>query len=450
MLSTRPINRKELREYLIEAEDKIRHSRKPADPRRLITINRLKKRFGSETGAKSIIKPLSDVYFKTAYSGKDPYFLDVNNSGDSYAKGLNVRTGFSTEAVFKETLFAGLNTELRSDDSYDSARVDVPWGYLNLELGPAEFMAGRDSLWWGPGYHGALLISNNAKPLDMLKFTTSHPVVLPWIFSSLGLFRPTVFLARLEEDRDFPRANLLGMRLHLKPTRRFQIGFNRTFMFGGEGRRSLSPSDWLKVFFASDSAEHMNSPINGNQLASIDASYVYANEDRHFFLPFSGAKIYTEWGAEDSSGDTKTPSNRANIYGTYFVEPLFIKNTDLRLEWANTARQSSNTLQWYSHLLYKTGYTYEGRSIGHHMGGDAQDFFVRAQYRAESGTLIGIEADREKTGVHTNEVKRSWLGADVSTQAGDDMTVSAAAGIEKDNGSSETNCVFLFKINLLI
>lgn len=450
MLSTKPINKSELREYLIEAEDKIRRTRSPAETRRLITIDRIKKRLGSETGAKSIVKPLSDVYFKTAYSEKAPYFLAVNNSGDAYAKGLNVRTGFSTEAALGETFFAGLNTELKAQDSYGSARVDVPWGYLNIELDSAEFMAGRESLWWGPGYHGALLLSNDAKPLDMLKFTTSHPVILPWVFSGLGLFRPTAFLARLEEDRDFSRANLLGMRFHFKPTRRLQIGFNRTFMFGGEGRRSLGISDWVKVLIASDSAEHMNSPINGNQLASIDVSYVYVNDERHLFLPFSGAKIYTEWGAEDSSGDTKTPSNRANIYGAYFGEPLFIKNSDIRFEWANTARQPANTLRWYSHLLYKTGYTHEGRNIGHHMGGDAQDFFVRAQYHAKSGMLIGIEADIEKAGIHTKEVKRSWMTGDISTPVGKDLTVSATAGIEKDQGSASTNCVFLFKINRFI
>lgn len=450
MLSTRPISREELRGHLIEAEDKVRYPKRPVDPIHLIAIDRIRKRFRSETVAKSIVKPLSDIYLKTVYSGSEPYFIDLNNSGDSFAKGLNVRTGFSTEAVFNQTLFAGLNTELKVEDSYDSARVDLTRGYLNLEMGSAEFMAGRESLWWGPGYHGALLLSNNAKPLDMLKFTTSHPVVLPWVFSSLGLFKPTVFLARLEEDRDFPRANLLGMRLHLKPTRGFQIGFNRTFMFGGEGRRSLGPSDWLKAFFASDSSEHQLSPTNGNQLASIDASYVYVNEARHFYMPFSGAKIYTEWGAEDSSGDTKTPSNRANIYGAYFGEPFFLKKTDIRFEWANTARQSLSTLQWYSHLLYKTGYTYEGRTIGHHMGGDARDLFMRVQYHADSGELIGLELDFERAGIHANEVRRRWVAIDVSTCYGDNLTLSGTAGIEKDYGALGTNSIFIFKISRLI
>jgi len=127
--------------------------------------------------------------------------------------------------------------------------------YVKAGIGPFDFQAGRDAMRWGPGYHGSLLMSNNAEPLDMIKASTAHPVILPWVFGKLGPMRPTLFLARLEEDRDFPRANLLGMRLDFKPTPAFGFALNRVILFGGEGRQALSASDWASVFFATDSAE---------------------------------------------------------------------------------------------------------------------------------------------------------------------------------------------------
>ena len=43
--------------------------------------------------------------------------------------------------------------------------------YASVEALGIELTAGRESLWWGPGHHGALLASNNAEPISMLRLT---------------------------------------------------------------------------------------------------------------------------------------------------------------------------------------------------------------------------------------------------------------------------------------
>jgi hypothetical protein len=324
--------------------------------------------------------------------------------------------------------------------------VEVLYGYAVLSIGNLEVQAGRDSMWWGSGYNGALIMTNNAKPFDMLKITSERPFRLPWAFGYLGALRPTWFLTTLEEDRDFPNARLMGMRLDFKATERFQIGASRVFMFGGDGRKSLSAGDWLKLFIASDDAEHSESPTNGNQIVSIDASYVYHNTNER--MPFSGIKLYTEWGAEDSSGDTKTPTGRANIYGALIHEPLWLKNADIRVEWANTARNKRYAEAWYTHSIYTTGYTYEGNIIGHSMGTDSQDLFVRAEYRTESGAVFGMEADHEASGIHSHETKRTWLGGDILYPFAPDITIEGGVGFEntvnaEDEDASDGGVVWL-------
>ena len=74
-----------------------------------------------------------------------------------------------------------------------------------LGLGSLEFSIGRQSLWWGQGRHGSLVLTNNAEPLDMIRLTNPNPILLPWVFKYLGPFRFDLFLTELEESRvDLP------------------------------------------------------------------------------------------------------------------------------------------------------------------------------------------------------------------------------------------------------
>lgn len=447
MLSTRPLSRTEAARLAAEAQGEYASRRQKPGSQAGEIIERLSRElYGEIEGYDSgtYVKPLEKAYVDHIYSGKTPYFRSVNNNGDFYSPGSNTRAGIWLSARLGDSLALSLNPEYRLDDKGISDKVNT--GYIAAAAGNFSLLVGKDPMWWGSGGHGALLMTDNAEPPEMVKASSDRPFLLPWIFGRIGLFKPTVFLARLEEDRSHANPNLLGMRLDFKPTESFQIGFNRVFMFGGEGRRSLSASEWFKVFIASDSSEHSGSPIDGNQIASIDASYVYVSDND--YLPFSGVKLYTEWGAEDSSGDTKTPSGKANIYGAYVDEPVWLQNVDLRVEWANTARNASSGPQWYYHGTYYPGYTYKGTVIGHHMGGDSQDLFARAQKYFEKST-IGIEADMERSGVHSsNETKRDWLGIDVAYHAGDNTSLRGGTGLQRmfTSGEEKTSGTVWFGI----
>ncbi len=102
--------------------------------------------------------------------------------------------------------------------------------FLGLDL-----TVGKDSQWWGPGYHGSLLLSNNAEPFTMVRLENPEPVLLPWILKYLGPFRWTFFVTRLEHDRrDVPEPYLWGMRIDFKPHPYVEIGLQRTAMLGGD------------------------------------------------------------------------------------------------------------------------------------------------------------------------------------------------------------------------
>ncbi len=439
LLSTRPFSRTEAKRLLNEAlknwGEKTEEERQGQSEDGLLLLRLEKELASAERGALPVkpfgadtitADPLKNARIGVFYSDNGLSYPDVNNNGDAFKEGFNLRASFSMEAGAFDVFSAYLEPRLSLDD--DGTDADIVYGYAVMAIGNLEAEAGRDSMWWGSGYHGALIMTNNAKPFDMVKLTSARPFKLPWIFSWLGALRPTWFLTELEEDRDFPNAKLMGMRLDFKATEGFQFGLSRVFMFGGDGRKSLSATDWFNLFIASDSAEHSDSPTNGNQIVSIDASYVYHNRNKN--LPFSGIKLYTEWGAEDSSGDTKTPTGRANIYGALIDEPVWLKNTDIRIEWANTARNLRYAEAWYTHFLYTTGYTYEGDIIGHHMGTDAEDLFIRAEHHFRDGSLIGAEMDREVSGKHTIESKKNWFGIDGEHPLNEGISVAGGIGFE--------------------
>ncbi len=437
MLSTKPFSRLEGARLLKEAEEKEVTSDKHGEGIILRLKSELKDDL-TQTGS-GYLKPVDSVYIKALYAaGEDPFSLNINNNGDSSAKGGNLRTGLTLKGGLFDTFSLYLNPEYRLDnDSGRGGRGVLALGYINIDFLGATVELGRDSMWWGAGYHGDLIMTNNARPLDMIKITSQRPFLIPWIFRYLGLVKPTIFLTHLDKDRDFPRANLLGVRLDIKPAQHFQLGFNRVILFGGHGREKLGFSDWIKILTASNNAEHSNSPINGDQIASIDASYVYVNERKQ--VPFSGAKFYIEWGAEDSDG-MGTPTGYANIYGVFLDEPLWLKDIDLRVEWANTARNARYGPTWYTHNIYTTGYRYGGDIIGHHMGTDARDLFLRVQYHAKEKAAFGIEGDWERSGIHSGVVtEKRWAGVDVLYYPANRVTLQGGVGYEEIKEPSSAN-----------
>ncbi|HHL40451.1 MAG TPA: capsule assembly Wzi family protein [Deltaproteobacteria bacterium] len=413
MLSTRPFSRSEgarlVREAL-RAYDGLPPSARGGVVSAVLA--RLEREFAEELEgdhASSYLKPVDRLYAAYSYSRRDPLYEERNSYGDELGRGSNVRTGLAMRGRLLGAVSYYMNPEYRAGE--DLSRGKLVLGYATLALGPFEIEAGRDAMWWGASRQGALLLSNNAEPFDMVRVSTTHPVLLPSFFRHLGPIKPTWFLTELGKDRPVARPRLMGMRLDAKPLPWLQVGLSRVIMFGGEGRAALSASDWLKILYASDSAEHSNSPINGNQLASLDLALVFAGDSP--YLPFHGVKLYTEWGAEDSSGKTKTPTGRANICGVFVDGPFRVDRLDLRVEWANTARNARYGPAWYAHGVYYPGYRYRNRVIGHYMGGDSRDLFARIQYSFDTVT-VGVEADRKESRLHGGPLgKTRSVGADL-------------------------------------
>jgi hypothetical protein len=339
----------------------------------------------------SFVKPVEDPYVKYLYADDTP---DIENiRGDEYRRGSNARAGFATRGTLFDRFAFYLHPEY-ADSSQTDGDVELIEGYGKVMIGDFEIQAGKDSLWWGPGRHGSMLMSNNAQPFTMIKVTNPQPRQLPWIFRALGPVRSQWFLAQLEENRAVPEAKLTGMRLSIKPHPWWDLGFSRVIMFGGRGMPRVDLFDYTKLLLAVSNQER------DNQIAGFDTSVLVPLSGLPLGerLPFRSLRFYVDGAGEDEAGGL--PSNWGFLYGLQINDILKTGRTDLRIEYADNYVAGKPDV-FYNHSIYRSGYTYEGRVIGHHMGTQSSDLFVQLSHYLTDDVLVNLAFNRQTSDIRT-------------------------------------------------
>ncbi|MFQ5580891.1 MAG: capsule assembly Wzi family protein [Nitrospiria bacterium] len=318
--------------------------------------------------------------------GAEKNRLRENHFGDRWKKRLNIQNALTSRTTMNphvSFLLEPVSTHSREADDLVIRR-----GYVRIVDGNLALKAGRESLWWGPGRHGALLLSNNAFPFDLLQLESEKPFHLPGPLSRLGTFEVTSFLTELEANRDVSRPRLFGLRIGYHPFSWLSIGLSRITMHSGEGRPGFGLEDLVKVYFSDG---NRGGKLEVNELAGVDF---------RIQIPLgsgstdSRLEFYGEYGGEDEAGFR--PSKPAILTGLEWTD----KGRSLLIEYADNNIKSDGPV-WYRHSVYTSGYTYRREIIGHHMGPDADDFFARVTTPLSKKLKIGIDFDQERHGLST-------------------------------------------------
>ena len=274
----------------------------------------------------------------------------------------------------------------RDGNGEDYAHLDG--SYLAQELGNWQLYVGAIDRWWGPGREGTLLLSNNARPMPSIGFMRSEPQPFQtkWL-SWMGPWQFRAFVAKMEEDRSVPNALIAGMSLTFEPIENFEVGLRRTMQLCGDGR-PCDAETWAKALIGGGDVENSGTLEEpGNQLASIDLAYSFG-VGKHAAL-----KLYAEATAEDEAGKLFLPKRFARLFGATAYGAWGENGAQWRLtvEYGDT----KSTEYWllgdrrnnllYEHHLYRSGYRYKGRSLGHSIDSDSQDFSLGAEYVDQEG-----------------------------------------------------------------
>jgi len=359
---------------------------------------------------------LESVYFRTEYISGTPltdgyYFAQtkINDFGRPYSEGWNTITGFSAYATSGP--WAGyIRGEVQTApeipalplaarqfvggfDGLQSVAPAVPTpavqqfqlqdAYVGLTMLDWEVSFGRQSLSWGPGDGGALMLSDNAAPINMFRINRVAPWKIPLVSQFLGPVRVELFLGQLTGQHfvvgpngvtgDFtqtldPQPFIHGERFTFKPTRNFEFGFSRTTLFGGPGV-PLTFHTFAHTFFTFGGNGLPGTPQDpGDRRSGMDWSYR---------LPRlrNWATFYGDAFAEDQPSPIAYWDRSAIRAGLYFSHLPKLPKLDLRMEGVYTDLPAGGLLGrgfFYTNARFKSGYTNDGVLMGSWIGRDGQ------------------------------------------------------------------------------
>lgn len=274
----------------------------------------------------------------------------INYTGDWYVVSLNAQAVDSPQD----------DKDYRADNSA-----------IGLMFGNYSFTVNTLDRWWGPGWDGSLILSNNARPMPAISIDRNFTDAFRtrWL-NWLGPWDFSMHFGQMESDRIVPDAQFFGLRFNFKPLPSLEIGLSRTAQWCGEGR----PCN-LETFgdlllgqdnIGDDNVNESNEP--GNQLAGLDIRWAM----RVFDVPVA---LYGQFIGEDEAGGL--PSRylgQAGVEGSGYWRGRWAYRWFA--EFAATScrfyeKDAFNNCA-YNHGIYQTGYRYRGRVVGHGADGDSR------------------------------------------------------------------------------
>jgi hypothetical protein len=276
----------------------------------------------------------------------------------------------------------------------DGRHLRLDGSELSIRWGNWLFSANQIARWWGPGWDGGLILSTNARPMPALSIdrVRSDPFDFP-VLRWLGPWRFSAFLGRAQKYRsDVDESLFLGMRASFKPVPIVEVGLSRTAQFCGKGR-PCSATTFKDVLLGNDNAGLRVAPEDepGNQMAGIDLRVVSPWRS----LPIA---IYTQLIGEDNSS-SGIPERYLGQFG---AEMWILRDTgDLlrgRIEYADTSCKFSSPNEnpdcAYHQGIFRAGYRFHGRNIGHTTDGDSESVGLSLTWTRPAGTEWGLHLRR--------------------------------------------------------
>jgi Capsule assembly protein Wzi/PAP2 superfamily len=258
--------------------------------------------------------------------------------------------------------------------------------YAGLMLSNWEFTFGRQSLWWGPGNGGPMMLSNNAEPINMFRINRTVPFKLPSFLGWLGPIRTEFFLGQLQgytfvdsptgivgqfNAAVNPQPFIHGENIAFKPTRNFEFGFFRTTVYGGPGY-PLTIHTFLRSLFSTSNEQVTaigGSPIKpGDRRSGLDFSYRLPGMRN--WLTF-----YGDGFTDDQFSPIAYADRSAWHAGLYLAQVPLLPKLDFRVEGVYTDVPAGGQIGhgfFYFNFTWRSGYVNNGNLIGSWIGREGQ------------------------------------------------------------------------------
>jgi Capsule assembly protein Wzi/PAP2 superfamily len=243
---------------------------------------------------------------------------------------------------------------------------------------------GKQSLWWGPGYGGDLILSDNAAPIWMLRASRVAPFEIPLVSRLFGPIKLDFFYGKLASQ--FPQgAQLHGEKISFKPLPGLELGFDRTGQVGGVSQPVTLHRLWETYTSITTIANFSNYSNPGKRTAGWDFNWR---------LPHIGnwLTIYNNSLATDNVSPIQDITRAGLNPGMYLSHFPIIKKLDLRIEAVYTdtpegpAEAKGEFIYWDS--FYHDLYTNQGNLIGSWIGRQGKGYQAWSTYHVSARNWI--------------------------------------------------------------
>jgi hypothetical protein len=287
------------------------------------------------------------------------------------------------------------------NDPRDGDELRPDGTFVGVALGNWMLTAGWQQRFWGPGRDGSLILGNHHRPAPgiTLQRNNSTPFESQWL-SWLGPWTLTTFMQLLDDTREVEDALLFGIRGSIRPLPGLEIGISRTAQWCGEDR-PCDLSTFGDLLLGRDNRGVNVAPEDepGNQLGGFDIRWALPKG-----IPVAA---YMQWIGEDGRGGGGAIGSwlrqlglelYGNIGGLSHRTHIEVAETTCREGGFGSSDSKPNCA--YEHPIYKTGYRYRGRAIGHGMDGDGLSYSLGSTLVQSAGhtwnvSIRHMELNRE-------------------------------------------------------
>ena len=373
---------------------------------------------------KWFIRYNSEHYFNTGHPNQEN--MDVRYFGKGYGLFNSVLFGYNGEfisfsiepyllhvddnhlsTISRPALFNMLNDHPRNFEKQGIKEFQFNM-HLNNGIGVG---FGNASMWWGPGMHSSLIMTNNTVGLPYLMFGT----IKEYRKKSIGInMRIMVAEFRNNNDKKVYLSSLIGaLTIYRNP--QISVGISRNYLTGGmDFDFKWGRTDAAKLLFDGLLLENTKKDKFSwhDPWDQTIAGYL------SMIFPESKIKIYFEAGLDDHRAnieDLKSQPDHtlATIagfrkYGLFSNPNLLIGFEYINLIQSRTWHQRS-AAPWYSKYYYDYS-SFNFRRWGAHSGSDSDDLYIIFGYLSDKFAFIqGFNYERH--GVvykQPAEIKFEW------------------------------------------
>ena len=337
-----------------------------------------------------------DSLYTRLLSANGPILDDGYHFGQTYAydfgrpfrRGTNFISGGSASATYGILFFyfsgeyqhspsaPALSTPVRefiAESDKVSLPPDTPFApinqfqlldaYAGVNVHGWQVTFGNQSLSWGPGAGGSLLLSDNAAPFPMLRLSPEDSFEVPGLSKFLGPFSVDQFVGRINGQPGISQPWLYGQKISFKPFHSLEFAYSRTTIIGGTGHPLTANTFFRSLLGRVDPARNS---VPGDSRTAID--WTWRPPGLHNWATF-----YGELEDDDDLIPLQNLTKSVLRPGIYLPRLPLLPKWDLHFEWTTSTSPGRASFQNhgnlnYWNLDYPNGYTYDGNLMGNTVG----------------------------------------------------------------------------------